>query len=342
MNAIKLPGEHLNDFLACLADHAPVLAPQRAATGEVRFAELADPERVTIDYTRSSLPLKKFFAPPAEVLFHFSPRGYEVPTDSLQSGRRIIFGAHACDLHALQLLDRTFLAERPDPYYAARRRSTLLISLSCTPDELCFCNSFGTGFVTDGYDLAFSAVPGGFLVQIGTTRGNDLVGLAPNLFRPAEEGDRLAYRRYLKEHNGKFGRELVTSALPGILELEINSAHWAHAADACLGCGSCTMVCPTCYCFSVIDRLDLDLTQGERFRRWDSCLYKEYGTVAGGHNFRPDRAARLRQRVLHKFTEFPERHHRYGCVGCGRCTAACPAGLDFVRLITELRSEASA
>lgn len=343
MNAYKLPETHLSSFLVRLGEQAEVYVPERRVAGDVVFAPLTSPERVETRYTRTSLPLKKLFTPPVETMFHFSSsEGYTPPADLSAVHRRIVFGAHACDIHALQILDRTFLDEMPDPYYARRREMTALIGLSCTPDELCFCNSFGTGFASDGYDLFFVAVPGGFLVQIGTTRGNDLVGSAKDLFAPAAEEDLTAFRRYLKEHDGRFTREVSTSALPGILELESGSPVWREAAEKCLGCGSCSMVCPTCYCFSVYDRLDLDQTSGERMRRWDSCLFKDNATVAGGHNFRANREARLRRRLFHKFKDFPERFERYACVGCGRCTASCPAGLDFVKLLTELRRDASA
>lgn len=343
MNAYKLPEGNLSPFLERLGTLAEVYVPERRPAGDVVFARLTDPRRVAADYTRTVLPLKKLFTPPSEVMFHFAEgKGYEVPGELTAVHRRVIFGAHACDLHGLAILDRTFLQGQPDPYYARRREMTALIGLSCTPDELCFCNSFGTGFVSDGYDLFFTAVPGGFFVQIGTTRGNDLVALARELFGPADEADLKGYRRYLKEHNGKFSREVITSALPGILELEDGSDAWRTAAEQCLGCGSCSMVCPTCYCFSVFDRLDLNLQDGDRLRRWDSCLFKDYALVAGGHNFLSGRDARLRQRLLHKFKDFPERFERYACVGCGRCTASCPAGVDFVTLINDLRREASA
>jgi sulfhydrogenase subunit beta (sulfur reductase) len=342
MNACKLPEGRLEPFLSLVSRQAELYVPERRPTGDVVFAQFSKPERVTTEYTRTVLPLKKLFSRPSEVMFRFSRDGFVAPEELATVHRRVVFGVHACDLHALRILDRTFLHGQPDPYYAQRRESTALLGLSCAPDEHCFCNSFGTGFTSDGYDLFFTAVPGGFFVQIGTTRGNDLVLMAQEFFAPIGPADLVEYRRYLKEHHGKFAREIATSALPGILELERDSELWRAAADRCLGCGSCSMVCPTCYCFSVADRLDLNLAGGERVRTWDSCLFKEYATVAGGHNFRGGRDARLRQRLFHKFVDFPERFERYACVGCGRCTVACPAAVDFVTLVNDLRREASA
>jgi ferredoxin len=103
--------------------------------------------------------------------------------------------------------------------------------------------------------------------------------------------------------------------------------HWQQLGLPCLGCGACAFTCPTCHCFDIIDRGDPE--QGERLKIWDCCAFKTFTVHASGHNPRPTQTTRLRQRIMHKLSYFPERFGRVMCVGCGRCLRACPAGQDI-------------
>ncbi|MDI3280669.1 MAG: 4Fe-4S dicluster domain-containing protein [Bacillota bacterium] len=332
--------EKLGQFLAGLRRVGTLLAPQRRGKeGHHAFSEVEDPQEVVLDYTRTLLPLKKYFLPPQDLLFRFSvAEGYQMAAEGLAE-KRIVFGVHSCDLRALQNLDLVFLGGYPDPYYAARRENTLLIGVSCTPDELCFCASVGADSVTEGYDLFLTELEDGYFVEIGSSAGNDLVQEQKELFREVTDEDVAAFKRRFKARHQSFRRHLETSGLPRIMSLEHASSIWASRGEECLGCGGCSMVCPTCYCFSVAEVPNLDGQSGVRYRQWDSCLFKDYSVVAGGHNFRPQRGERLRQRIFHKHKDFPERYGRSGCVGCGRCIAFCPAGLDVTEIIRQLRGE---
>jgi sulfhydrogenase subunit beta (sulfur reductase) len=123
------------------------------------------------------------------------------------------------------------------------------------------------------------------------------------------------------------------------MDLEYENEIWREIGEKCLGCGTCSMVCPTCYCYAVFDDLNLDADSGQRKRRWDSCLFKDYALVAGGHNFRAECSSRVKNRYFHKQRGFVRQYGRPSCVGCGRCIVYCPAGVDILEIVRKLRSE---
>jgi ferredoxin len=113
-----------------------------------------------------------------------------------------------------------------------------------------------------------------------------------------------------------------------LLEASFDSPQWEEIARTCLGCSVCTYVCPSCTCFDVVD--EGSAACGSRCRTWDSCSYAMFTKHGGGHNPRASQTQRFRQRVLHKFAYFPEKHGGLSmCVGCGRCVRSCPVGLDI-------------
>jgi len=265
------------------------------------------------------LPLKKYFLKPVDAMLNFwAEKGYDTPAEEAD-GRRVIFGVHPCEIHGLKILDLVFGGKYVDNYYFARRSNAAIIGLDCMPDELCFCRSTGTDFVDTSFDLFLSDIGDSYAVRVGTSLGDDMAKAADSLFCQIERADREKYKAKSLERGESFQTEIQLQDLPQIMDLEYESQIWQELGEECLSCGMCSMVCPTCYCYAVFDELNLDASSGQRKRRWDSCLFKDYALAAGGHNFRADRSSRVKNRYFHKQRGFVSQYGRPSCVGCGRC-----------------------
>ncbi len=339
MKIVKLPKENFEEFIARLGTFGEIHAPTKKGDGSFAFAPVTNPSKIALGCNRTILPLKKYLFKPVEVMFNFhTQKGYEAPTAETDK-KLVIFGAHPCDIHGLKILDIVLGGGYTDSYFSARKNQVAVIGLDCIPDEFCFCRSTGTDFVDSGFDLFLSDINGCYLVRIGTSRGDDMVTAAQSLFRPVEQHDREAYKSKSIHRRESFQTEIQLQDLPEIMDLEYENEVWQEVAEKCLSCGTCSMVCPTCYCYAVFDELNLDASSGQRKRRWDSCLFKDYALVAGGHNFRARRSSRVKNRYFHKQRGFVSRYGRPSCVGCGRCKAYCPAGVDILEVVQKLRSE---
>jgi len=339
MKIVKLPRQNLGEFIARLSSFGDIHAPTRRGDGSFAFAPVTNVSEIALSCTRTILPLKKYFVRPEEVMFNFSAqRGYEAPSQEAER-RLVVFGAHPCDIHGLKILDLVFGGRCADSYYFARKNRVAVIGLDCMPDEYCFCRSTGTDFVDSGFDLFLSDIDGAYLVRIGTSRGDDMAVAAQSLFQEVQQRDREAYKAKSIRRRESFQTEIQLQDLPEIMDLEYENEVWQEVAEKCLSCGTCSMVCPTCYCYAVFDEIKLDGSGGQRKRRWDSCLFKDYALVAGGHNFRAKRASRVKNRYFHKQRGFVSQYGRPSCVGCGRCKAYCPAGVDILEVVQKLRSE---
>ena len=240
--------------------------------------------------------------------------------------------------HALKILDLLYLSDFVDPYYAANREALVVVAYGCWPDEACFCQSLGTANADDGFDLALTPLDGRFLVTVATSRGDDIVRAHSDLFSEALADDIGDYLARLRERKEAFQLELDVSDLPYVLEMTKEDPVWDELARKCLCCGSCSMVCPTCSCFNVADRIDED-GGASRVRTWDSCLFPNYAVVAGGHNFRADRGDRVRTRYYHKQEAFVREFGMPSCVGCGRCIENCPTGINVVEVFQYVRGD---
>lgn len=339
MKIVKLPKKNLAEFIGHLNSFGQIHAPVKRGEKSFVFAPVTELTEIELNCNRTILPLKKYFFKPVETMFNFcAEKGYEVPVEE-QDKKYIIFGVHPCDIHGLKILDMVFSGRYVDSYYFARRRRALIIGLDCTPDELCFCRSTGTDFVDSGFDLFLSDIDDSYLVRVGTSIGDDMVTAADSLFREVEKEDREKYKAKSIQRRESFQTEIQLQDFPGIMDLEYESQVWEEVGEECLSCGTCSMVCPTCYCYAVFDELNLDAESGQRKRRWDSCLFKDYALVAGGHNFRAERSSRVKNRFFHKQRGFVTQYGRPSCVGCGRCKAYCPAGIDIVEVVNKLRSQ---
>jgi ferredoxin len=253
--------------------------------------------------------------------------------------RQALIGVRACDLAALALQDAHFLrAERRDSHYAARREQLFLVAVQCAePAATCFCASTGDGPTpTAGYDLTLAELEDGFVVAAGSDKGRALLGnlgLARATARQLDEARR----------QGEAAAAAQTRRLPGRhlhdgLMANLEHPRWDAVAARCLACGNCTAVCPTCFCHAEIEEPALDGCSSEHLRVWDSCFGEAHGHLHG-FNVRPDIRSRYRQWLTHKLAGWHEQFGRSGCVGCGRCIAWCPVGIDLTEEVAALLGE---
>jgi sulfhydrogenase subunit beta (sulfur reductase) len=342
MKICKIPKKDLDLFASVLPAFGKLYAPVRRGSGYV-FDQPLSWSEISLGYPRTLLPPRKFFLPPREALFSFDAReGYR---DLLAeaSEPQVLFGLHAYDIYGLNILDRVFAQGRyADPYYVTRRQHTAVIGIDFDPDGQHFARAMNADFVDSGFDLFLSDIGTDYLVRVGTSRGDDMVVMSGCLLSEPTQADIAEFKRRSSERHAAYRTEVELGDLPEILEMEYHSAVWKELGDRCLSCGSCSMVCPTCYCFDVADEVDLGTRAGRRIRTWDSCLFKAHALVAGGENFRKSRASRIMFRFYHKQRGFVAEYGRPSCVGCGRCIGACPAGIDIVSVIRMIRGQVDA
>jgi sulfhydrogenase subunit beta (sulfur reductase) len=300
--------------------------------------EVAD---VEICGARTVDPLKAFFFRCRErVAEDFSP---EVPNERVKP--LCIVGAKACDLKGFGILDFVFMdPEYGDPTYRTLRESSLIISSDCTSAlETCFCLSVDVKpYPVDGFDLNFSAVDDGFIVETGSEKGRSIVRKYSELFTeptPDHMAQRQRHRTAIMEEvDGCIEAAGAPSfgQLAGSMKRNFESPVWEEEAATCVECGACNAICPTCHCFLLYDQ-ESGGSHG-RFRIWDSCLVKDFARVAGGDNPRGVLWKRLRNRFDKKFDYFPEVTGQVACTGCGRCITACPGKIDIRRILKRLVS----
>jgi ferredoxin len=123
-----------------------------------------------------------------------------------------------------------------------------------------------------------------------------------------------------------------------LLLRNLDSPVWDDVAERCLTCGNCTLVCPTCFCTHVEDASSLDGATAERTRVWDTCFSVQYAEMHGG-NTRPTPRSRYRQWLTHKLATWEDQFDTSGCVGCARCIAWCPVGIDIRAEVEAVRAE---
>ncbi len=251
-------------------------------------------------------------------------------------------GARSCDLHAIDIQDKVFLAgPYVDPHYQARREPAFIIAVNCgQAASTCFCTSMKTGpKATRGFDLALTELPETFLIEVATERG--LAVMADIPCRDATDEDLDAGTRVVRETEGQIQRRLDTADLPQLLYNNLEHPRWDDVAGRCLSCTNCTMVCPTCFCHSIEDVPNLDGQRSERVRVWDSCFNLEHAHTAGG-NMRPEVRSRYRQWLTHKLASWIDQYGVSGCVGCGRCITWCPVAIDLTEEVAAIRGGTTA
>ncbi len=310
----------------------------RERRGRLTLDRIGDPSDLCLDYPPRVHSPKKFLFPNWEKLFRFRLQGTVRLEAEHAAPPRVLFGLHPCDLHAVRILDDCLFDGQPDSAYRAKREASVLVGVDCEPDEHCFCTSLGTDRAASGFDLFLHRDGDRFLVQVGSGRGRALLErFAPQwLARPAEDPLPLQPKRTRKR--------LVRApeVLASVLEDGYDDPIWEEIGERCLGCGTCTLLCPSCYCFTVEDRLQLDLAGGERVRVWDSCQFDQFTQLSGGGEARANQADRQRHRFFRKYKYLWDKYRRTACVGCGRCSRECLARIDPVEVLNRLVEEREA
>lgn len=331
--------DRVDDLVRGLSDEYEIIGPV-AKGDDFVFATIEDPQQLRLDYTTTLLPPKKYFLPDGEELMDFSVAEGAATSDLSAPPPRIMFGLHPCDLNALMLMDNVFLGGYEDPYYKTKRDSTLLVGVNCSPSETCFCNAWGTDEVHWGFDLFLTDLGNRYFVSVRSVQGAELLDRHVES-RDITDDDTAEFQRVTEEFKGSFSRHLDTAQLPLLLDAKFDDPLWDELGARCLSCGACSMVCPTCYCFDVKDRLTPDGQEGTRLRVWDSCQFSQFAEVAHGHNFRGTRPSRVKYRYYHKQWGYLSKFERVLCVGCARCERACKADINPRVVIEALQAGGS-
>ncbi|MCK6470919.1 MAG: 4Fe-4S dicluster domain-containing protein [Dehalococcoidia bacterium] len=266
---------------------------------------------------------------------------FVVDAEAPKPPRLALIGARSCDLHAIEVQDRTFLkGQFVDPDYAARREGVFVVAVNCgQAGGTCFCVSMKTGpRVTQWFDLALTELLDGahrFVVEVGSERGAEV--LAKLALQPADEGDCRTADEVVERTASSMGRKFETEGITELLYRNLEHPQWDKGAERCTSCANCTLVCPTCFCASVEDVTDLSGNTAERWRRWDSCFTLDHSYVHGG-SVRSATRSRYRQWLVHKVASWIDQFGTSGCVGCGRCITWCPVGIDLTEEVAAIRA----
>ncbi|MHA7651106.1 4Fe-4S dicluster domain-containing protein [Mycobacterium sp. ML4] len=277
---------------------------------------------------------KQFLHPPRQRIWAGARDG-SVVSEPEETPRYAFLGVRGCDLAAIATLDRVLgRGAYPDNSFVTRRRQTFVIAVNCTePGGVCFCASMGTGPAAGpGYDLVLTERlnAGGepsYVVEVGTADGAEVLAGVPH--RPATRDERDCARADVANAAHSMGRQMPEGDLRNLLLDARESPQWEEVAGRCLTCGNCTMVCPTCFCTSTEDVSDLTGDHAERWRQWASCFEFDFTFIHGGGSVRQSGASRYRHWLTHKLGTWHDQFDMSGCVGCGRCIAWCPTGIDI-------------
>lgn len=286
---------------------------------------------------------KDFFFPQTEDIVTFKTKGKEISI--IEKARPdapfVVFGMRGCDAAGMEVLDRVFLSDPKDTFYEARRRAGTIVSVACAaPDESCFCTAFGIDPAKPAGDVTVWIAGDTLYWKAVTEKGEALTAELSSLLEDAGEAGDKAVAAEQERITAEI-RDMPFAGItpPKVTEADwFGSSNWAKLSKSCLGCGTCTFVCPTCQCYDIRDRDSGDGVR--RFRCWDSCMYSDFTLMAHG-NIRNTQLQRYRQRFMHKLVYFPANNDgMYSCVGCGRCVERCPSALNIVKVMRTMEANA--
>ena len=335
--------DRLNDLFAAIAAEESLYLPVDGSDGRAHYQKWEDGVQMSsaLNTVRSA---KDFFFPQSENLMDLKLNGkqIEIIDTRKESEDFVVFGVRACDVRSFDVLDRVFLAEPVDTYYASRREHGVIVSLACNkPAETCFCKTFDIDAAAPAGDVTCWMDETDLYLQANTEKGEALLAKLESLTEEGGVETVASLQDVIRQRIGKLPlASLTTEGFGGDKTEELFDApQWDSLSEACLGCGTCTFVCPTCQCYDI---KDFNTGNGvHRFRCWDSCMYSEFTKMSAGQP-RPTQKERFRQRFMHKLVYYPANNEGlFSCVGCGRCLARCPISMNIVKVMKTLGGKKS-
>jgi ferredoxin len=335
----RIPATSLDALLAAIAEQAKLYLPVDNGD-QANYTEWSEGVKFSnrLNTLRSA---KDFFFPQTQNLMDFKINGkfIEVIDNRKESEDFVLFGVRACDAASFDILDKVFLAEPVDTYYKTRREHSIIMTLACNkPEETCFCAAFGIDVTNPGGDISCWMANNFLYLDPKTEKGSTLINKLGAIVESCDNSGADEVKTEIKNILNVLPLADLKPADLTDKQLEtFKSEKWAALSQACLGCGSCTFVCPTCQCYDI---KDFDTGCGiKRIRTWDSCMYSDFTKMAHG-NPRLTQLERFRQRFMHKLVYFPQNNEGvYGCVGCGRCLRQCPISMNIVKVMKTLGGE---
>ena len=323
-----LAKQNLAPLLESMANGRDVFVPA-VVDGVAKFARYGEGVEPAFDLVNTTMPPKDLLFPQTQKMYHYDvdANGSYHIYEYDESCEQVVFGIRPCDMRSIVCLDEVFLTKGfVDEFYANAREKLLCVSIGCAQAaETCFCASMGIDpQLAQNADIMLQDCGDAFNVIAQTEKGEAEVARWESYLEQGEA------QPVACDQSLKVSMDGVVDKLEGMYDHPI----WENLSIKCLNCGTCTYVCPTCHCFDISQ--ENRRKDGVRFRCWDSCMFSEYTAMAGGHNPRPEKLERVRNRFMHKLNFFERRYGMSLCVGCGRCVEKCPVALDITRLIDEI------
>lgn len=331
----KIAKENLSALFRKIAENQELYVPVKTGN-QVNFGAWSKEAEVDLDTLKTVKSPKDAFFPQSENLYTCVRDGKKlsVEPEALKEQDFVVFGMKACDVRGIEVLDKVFLADPVDSFYAARREHGTIVAMACKePEETCFCNVFGIDCAEPSADVAVWMTEEELYWKSLTERGETLTGQVKELLSDTIEEKVEEQKQSIRAIMEKLpNAQMSLEGWNGeALKEKFDSPLWEELYKPCLACGTCTFVCPTCQCYDI---KDYDTGHGiKRYRCWDSCMYSDFTMMAHGNN-RTSQMQRFRQRFMHKLVYFPANNDgMYSCVGCGRCVEKCPASLNIVKVV---------
>ncbi len=331
-------------LIELLMENEEIIAPKQIGTDVNekpihQYLPIDSFDEIDLEYEITQYSAKTYFLPYCENLstFIFDDDDDWTQEISYRLQPRVLLGLHACDINALLKLDKVMVRDNfPNPYYVSRRKNTFIVGIDHPPCEGGFCRSVGADVATRGFDLFLTDLGNRYFVAINSDRGFTVLNSVK-----VKDITKKDTQDYLKVRQGiaaaHENRNLHN--LPNLLDIAFDSPVWEKWGAKCMSCGSCAMVCPTCYCYGVNETVTMDCSASQKQKQLYSCNLLDFATVAGGHNFRPNRETRLKYRYYHQYRGFSETYEQPLCVGCNRCGRVCLAGINPPEIISDLQTE---